>query len=95
MAIVCKCAIPSDGLKGSRYILDGAAHTGLAIVNDRTLLGDFIKQLFERFCCTGPFLVEIIIEPTTTLLHAFVSTDTFIIDMGHLHIATAHEPSRL
>ena len=59
------------------------------------LLVDLVEQLFERLCGTGPFLVEIIIEPTTTLLNAIISTITFIIHMGHLHIATAHAPSHL
>ena len=59
------------------------------------MLGAFVKQFFERLYYTRSFLVEIIIEPTTTLLHALVSTDTFITDIGHLHIATVHAPFRL
>ena len=76
--IVCKCAILRDMLKGSWYILDGASHTGLAIIDDRTPPDAFVKELLECFCCAGPLLVEIIIEPTTALLHTLLSTNSIV-----------------
>ena len=95
--IVCRCAILRDGLKRSWFILDGASHTGLAIFDDRTLRGAFVKQFFECLCCAGPLLVEIIIEPTTTLLHALLSTNSIVTDecgqLTHRHRTRAFPPA--
>ena len=78
MIIVCECAILRRVLQYFWYILDGASHTGLAVIDDRTLLGAFVEELFECFCCAGSLLVEVIIEPTTAPLHALLSTNPIV-----------------
>ena len=76
--IVSGCAILRNVLEYRWYILDGSSHAALAIVDDRTLRGAFVQQLFERFCCARPSLVEIIIESTTALLYAVLSTNSIV-----------------